>query len=271
MKKNTGILFDLYCNGNLKLYYFYCNGIKLNLYSECCDEIKYIKGETDNIPFEKTDFNERITELMNVFEHFLTISLTIKDLYKNVDFTKAKDTYELRKIFDKFCKIHNKEKKTSKDYSYARKIIEEQNFKWNFHLLKIEFILTRKYYFAFEDYKKIFQLFWFSANEKQKAKQLNKTLDKKNKDLLRDIINQKDKNLILEDKTENIRKQRGTINQYFNEWESKSIDIPKGKKEEFYKNEFIIDKPELKNYPYEKFKSNLKAQNSNRRKALHKG
>ncbi|MCX6165404.1 MAG: hypothetical protein NTU73_11205 [Ignavibacteriae bacterium] len=43
-------------------------------------------------------------------------------------------------------------------------------------------------------------------------------------------INLKNDILTLESKCENIRKQRGTINQYFSEWESEIMNIPKGQR-----------------------------------------
>ena len=75
-------------------------------------------------------------------------------------------------------------------------------------------------------------------------------------------------NLILNDKLTEYQKQLGFMNQYFNAWESESINIRKGYKSDFYYNEFIIDKPELRDVTYKQFTSNLKSQKSQRLNAL---
>ena len=85
-----------------------------------------------------------------------------------------------------------------------------------------------------------------------------------------ELIKQRDENISLNEQNENIKKQRGTINQYFPEWESQIVDISRGKRKDFYEKNFIKNKPELKNYPYEKFVNNYKSQICSRKKALHK-
>ncbi len=65
-----------------------------------------------------------------------------------------------------------------------------------------------------------------------------------------------------------LKNKRGTINEYFNDWESESMNIKKGFKNEFYNEDFITARLELKNYSYESFINNFKSWKSQRRKAL---
>lgn len=77
-----------------------------------------------------------------------------------------------------------------------------------------------------------------------------------------------DENMELNKQNEEIKKQRGTINQYFPEWESETHDFKQGDKITFYKNEFILRHPELKNLPYKRFSSNYRKSKSNDKKAM---
>jgi len=119
-------------------------------------------------------------------------------------------------------------------------------------------------------------------------KQLDKTLEifndfksiynnftKKQKDLIRknnansqSIISLLNHLEVSETDKENIQKQRGTINQYFSQWESKTMNFVRGQKQKFYETEFIIDNPDLKNHPYKKFSDNFRQDKSKRKQAL---
>ncbi len=83
------------------------------------------------------------------------------------------------------------------------------------------------------------------------------------KDIKNEFINSVEVNIKL-------KKQIGTINQYFLEWESEIISMPKGERKIFYCNEFIKKHPELKNYSYKNFSDNYRKDKSNRTKALKK-
>lgn len=74
--------------------------------------------------------------------------------------------------------------------------------------------------------------------------------------------------LVLHDENENIKKQRGTYNQYFPEWDAETISMKQGDKIVFYKNVFSIKYPDLKRYPYYKFSANFRKSKSNDLKAL---
>jgi len=75
-------------------------------------------------------------------------------------------------------------------------------------------------------------------------------------------------NLELNQNLENIRKQRGTMNKYFNEWGSKTDNMHRYSKKKFYENEFINDKPDLKKIDFKKFTRNYRTDKSQKNKAL---
>jgi hypothetical protein len=75
-------------------------------------------------------------------------------------------------------------------------------------------------------------------------------------------------NKFLQDKNENLKKQMGFISQYFEAWESEIINVPKGKRKDFYNVDFISERPDLKKVLYESFINNYKVNLSLRKKAL---
>jgi len=86
--------------------------------------------------------------------------------------------------------------------------------------------------------------------------------------LKKDNVKLKNQVIVLDRENEGIKKQRGTINQYFPEWESETISLHKNMKKNFYETEFSKNKPDLKIYPYKNFSQNFRTNRSNKLKAI---
>lgn len=134
---------------------------------------------------------------------------------------------------------------------------------------KIDFDLFKKIYFTMVD----IEIFHFEKLYKAFIKtDLLKNLTKKQKQQLKEEAQQKifaeNEITILEVHNQNILQQRGSINQYFRDWNTETLSMKKNLKRRFYEEEFRIINHELKNYPFEKFSQNFRADKSKRQKAL---
>lgn len=77
-----------------------------------------------------------------------------------------------------------------------------------------------------------------------------------------------DENMGLIKINEEIKKQRGTYNQYFAEWDADTVSMKRSDIRSYYENVFINKHSELKKYSFDKFSANYRKSKSNDLKAL---